>query len=107
MVIPPCWRYLLTLLLRLSSLVKTSGVESLFRTTGMAQSESSIGVRLHITKHFVRCGQQDQGNEQDLDITDNLQLPDWFSRGGGFITSTLASEKKGTCENAMQGRCRG
>ena len=63
MVIPPCWRYLLTLLLRLSSLVKTSGVESLFRTTGLAQSESSIGERPHITKHFVHCGQQDQGNE--------------------------------------------
>ncbi len=63
MVIPPCRRYLLTLLLRLSSLVKTSGVESLFRTTGLAQSETSSGERPHITMHFVYCGQQDYGDE--------------------------------------------
>lgn len=42
----------------------------------------------------------------DRDITNNLQLSDWFSRGGGFIASTMAPEKS-TCENAVQGRCRG
>ena len=62
MVIPPCWPIsadsaAATVLPR-----EASGVESLYRTTGLAHSESSIGERPHVTKHFVHCGQQVQGD---------------------------------------------